>query len=746
MNNKTHRKKTSLKTVIIVYAVITLIALLSQYSLYTSHSENIINEQDRDARLIDKKSKDLSNVLNNTIPLITLLEELKSVTTLMRIEMQTLKIQKNETSNAFRQHSEELKNIQQQLYSINTSHITEFSKLNTTALVLSQISEKTSGNRTNMDVKILHNDFDRIASELIRTISAVKQSINSSITSSSASIKDDFYLQKNHIEKRKQQESRHKLLYLIQTTTITLLPLIVIYYLISHLYRRIAMIRKYADNIAREKYSLPPFTSTDPTGRLALTLCLIGRKIRSSLQQSRQQTARTRNVQRDTKQIDSFDTLTGLVNRRYFKKILHTAIQSDNNSNYLLFLDLDNFKDINDVMGHDLGDQLLKNISHRIQDALRPDDVVCRMGGDEFSILLYACHNNIKQVLERLLSNINLPFIINNETIRATISIGVVKIKSDLNVETLMKHADLAMYNAKHSGKNTYRFFTDKLEETVVRKQEMLHELRVSLANQEFELFYQPKISLSTNCINGYEALIRWRHPEKGLIPPDDFIPVVEDSEIIHPLGMWILEEACTQSMTLQNHGIMIPVSVNVSPKQFFAKNFLLMIETILTQTKMPPELLELEITESILMDNLDTAITHLNILRSKGIRISIDDFGTGYSSMKYLRDLPVDTMKIDKSFLSNIHNDTKDKEIIKAMAGLGNTLSMEVIAEGIETLQQMNFLKEIGCDTGQGYLFSKPLPFEELKLYIENIKNNKLSPSITEDSSPALYIIKPMT
>lgn len=744
ISRKPTRVKLSLKWIHIIYGLVILLTFGTQYVLFTKYSNHISEAYSLDSKIIGQRGEALQQVINEDIPLSLIIERLYSTAMALQYEMRIQFIKKTNVSADFKKYSQKLLAINKQLLSLKNDHVTVLSALTESNLILSKIASDAANDYATSDFSQLYQDTHTATSRVIANIEHIRNSLKSHMEINSQQISNDITLHEQSSVARYQRQKKYNQLYIVLMSLIIFLPFIILTLLLSQLYKRINMIENYANDIAHEKYSLPPFVSPDPTGRLALILCLVGRKIRSSLRESRHNADQTKKALGDAEQLASYDPLTGLVNRRYFNNFLNSALNTNKTNNYLLFLDLDNFKDINDVLGHDIGDKLLKSISNKLNNTVRPDDVVCRMGGDEFAIFLHNCRDDIEPVLKRLLSNIREPLDINNETIRSSMSIGVVNIKPGVDVETLMKHADLAMYHAKQSGRNTYRFFTYELEERVVRRQEILHELRLSLANRDFELFYQPKISLQSNCIKGYEALIRWRHPEKGLIPPDDFIPAVEESEIIHPLGMWVLEEACTQSLTLQKLGIMIPVSINVSPKQFFAKNFLRMVETVIAQTKMPPKLLELEITETILMDNLDTAIEVLNTLRAKGIRISIDDFGTGYSSMKYLRDLPVDTMKIDKSFLSHIHQDSKDKEIISAMAGLGNKLGMEVIAEGIETLEHMNFLKQIGCDTGQGYLFSKPLPFSELKMYIENTEKNKLDQSNSSDNSPSLYLIKP--
>ena len=702
-----------------VYGFTILIVTLLQLYLLNSYSTHINNSRSYDKQIISERDADILDIIEGKAPVSEQLEHLLTIAISLQYEIKIQHIDPTENKPDFSEFHKSLLSIKDRMIKLKKEHVSNIQHFIDDISTLAKISRNAADDRTKNDFNQLYQDTKIITEKIINRINASKETIEHNNKILAKKITREINLYQSDLSNREKQDLTYFYFHSILMSIIFIIPILTIVFLFAQFYGRLRVIEKYAADIANEKYSLPPFVSKDPTGRLSLFLCLVGRKIRSSLKLSREHATKTENALSEAEKLASYDPLTGLVNRRYFHNFLKN--NSSSNNNYLLFIDLDNFKDVNDVLGHDIGDKLLIKISYKLLKAVRPNDVVCRMGGDEFAMFISASDNSIDKVVTRIMDSINTPFRINNETIRASMSVGVVKIDPGIKTETLMKHADMAMYHAKHNGRNNFKFFTHELEDMVVSRQGILHELRVALANMEFELFYQPKISLVTNSINGYEALIRWRHPVKGLLTPDYFIATAEDSEIIHPLGMWVLEQACKQSLILQNSGINIPVSVNVSPKQFYAKNFLKMLNTILDMTGMPPEMLELEITETVLMEHLDTAVEILTIIRNKGIRISIDDFGTGYSSMKYLRDLPVDVMKIDKIFVDNICHDNKDSEITSAMAGLGMQLGLEVVAEGIENIEQLHILKNIGCNTGQGYLFSKPVPFDELKSYILN-------------------------
>lgn len=415
------------------------------------------------------------------------------------------------------------------------------------------------------------------------------------------------------------------------------------------------------------------------------------------------------------------DFLTGLPNRTLLNDRIGRAIAQaarHKKKVVVLFLDLDGFKHINDSLGHPIGDKLLQSVAKRLTGCIRAGDTVSRQGGDEFVVLL----TEVTQLLDaatkaaRILKAIAEAHSTDHHVLHVTGSIGISVYPDDgLDAETLIKNADTAMYQAKENGRQSYRFFKPAMNVRAVERQSIEESLRRALAGQEFELHYQPKINLKTRTIIGAEALIRWTHPTRGPVPPAEFIPVAEDSGQIVPIGGWVLREACKQARAWTDAGLpSLTMAVNVSAMEFADENFLENVFTTLTETGMPPNRLELELTESVLMKRADSAVSILQALRNKGIRVAVDDFGTGYSSLSYLRKFPVDALKIDQSFTRQISSDGDDSVIVKAVIGMAHSLKLKVIAEGVETLDELQFLCAHHCDEAQGYHFSRPLPAEQ--------------------------------
>jgi diguanylate cyclase (GGDEF)-like protein/PAS domain S-box-containing protein len=428
-----------------------------------------------------------------------------------------------------------------------------------------------------------------------------------------------------------------------------------------------------------------------------------------------------------------YDPLTGLANRRLFKNRLAKSVKSaqrTDSSIALLFLDLDQFKRINDTLGHDIGDALLKEIARRLNNNVRENDTVCRIGGDEFTILLIDVNNtnDVRIVAEKILLSLARPFMLNGQEIISTVSIGITMTPEDsIEPNTLMKNADLAMYRAKELGRNNFQFFSEDMNTTILHNLEIEKELNIAIKRNQFILMYQPKICIADNTITGVETLVRWRHPEKGLIAPDFFIPIAEETGQIIKIGAWVLEHSCHEMGALIREGLMpenSKVAVNLSAKQFSDPNLLQTVLDILKQSKIDPLNLELEITESIIMDDVEAAISIMNAIKSKGIHLSIDDFGTGYSSLAYLKRFPIDVLKVDRSFVSDIPEDETDMAITSAVIAMAHKLGMKVVAEGIETQEQLDFLKENNCDDGQGYLISRPLTLPQLHHFL--VSNHK--------------------
>ncbi len=425
------------------------------------------------------------------------------------------------------------------------------------------------------------------------------------------------------------------------------------------------------------------------------------------------------------------DALTGLPNRHWFNESLsHALIQSRSKPGMLavMFLDLDRFKLINDTMGHNLGDQLLKKVAERVGQTLRAGDTLARLGGDEFLILLPEIRNDqeVVSVSERILKAFSQPIMMEDNEVYMSTSIGISLYPRDgTDMETLVKQADTAMYYAKEKGRNNYQFFTDELNIKANERLTTEYSLRKALARDEFILHYQPQVDFENGCIVGLEALVRWHSKERGIIAPAAFIPIAEETGLIVPIGEWVLRAACQQNVAWQLQGYSpMRMAVNISARQFREFNFIKVVEGILEETGMEAHLLELEITESIAMENGETTAEMLRSFKELGVRISIDDFGTGFSSLNYLRRMPIDTLKIDQSFIGDISTGENGEEVVAAIIQLAKNLKLKVIAEGVETDTQWSFLKDKECNEMQGFLFSKAVTSQEVeKLFDQSAK-----------------------
>ncbi|MES2194659.1 MAG: GAF domain-containing protein [Pseudomonadota bacterium] len=418
----------------------------------------------------------------------------------------------------------------------------------------------------------------------------------------------------------------------------------------------------------------------------------------------------------------SHDSLTRLPNREMFNELLRHAIEAARRYQRrfaLLFIDLDRFKVINDSLGHDAGDMLLVEIASRLRGALRSSDVVARLGGDEFVVILEQTseRDDIEGIARELLAVLGEPLQLSGHECHTTASIGIAMYPSDGDdVQTLTKNADMAMYFAKEDGKNGFRFFTREIKTPSIERLTLESALRRALERDQFALHYQPKVDMATGQITGVEALLRWTHPELGVLSPMQFIPLAEETGLIVPIGRWVLREACAQNMAWQRRGLRpVSMAVNLSPRQFADQHLLQDIDEALASSGMSAVLLQLEVTESMVMRNVSRAVKVLDAIQSRGIRLAIDDFGTGYSSMSLMKQFPIDTIKIDRSFVRDLPNDSEDQAIAQAIISMGKALGMTIVAEGVETVEQQAFLRSHACDEMQGYLFSKPLPPAEL-------------------------------
>jgi len=429
-----------------------------------------------------------------------------------------------------------------------------------------------------------------------------------------------------------------------------------------------------------------------------------------------------------------FDDLTGLPNRAlYCDRLSQALFQADRATQKVavMFVDLDCFKDINDTSGHRVGDLLLKDVAARLQTIVRVSDTVARMGGDEFTILLPNLEDPEKAslVAQKILQNISEVYQVEGNDIYITASAGITIFPDDgKTVDDLLKNADTAMYHAKNNGRNVFQFFSREMNVKMMNRLDLQNNLRHALERNEFVLYYQPRINIADRCITSMEALIRWPHPEKGMIMPDRFIPLAEETGLIVPIGEWVIRAACLQIRKWQTQGNpLFPVAVNVSAYQFRRKNFTETVTEILEETGVSPALLEIELTESAIMKDVDSVIKVLKELNSLGIIISIDDFGTGYSSLSQLKRFPIDSLKIDRSFIANATTNADDRAIVIAIISMAHSLGLNIIAEGVETEMQLALLSAQGCQEMQGYLFSKPLPPDLLTQLLHDDRERKI-------------------
>jgi diguanylate cyclase (GGDEF)-like protein len=414
------------------------------------------------------------------------------------------------------------------------------------------------------------------------------------------------------------------------------------------------------------------------------------------------------------------DALTDLPNRVLLRERLEHELKRVKRGECLavLCLDLDQFKGINDTLGHPIGDELLKLVADRLRGCTREPDTVARLGGDEFAIIMTQMQEatDAASLSKRIRESIIKPFQIEGHQIVTDMSIGISVAPFDAeDADPLLRNADMALYGAKADGRGTYRFFEPEMNTRMKARRELEMDLRKALVGKEFELHYQPLVDLKTNDVNAFEALLRWNHPRRGLISPADFIPVAEETGLIVPLGEWVLKAACYEAVDWPDH---IKVAVNLSPAQLNNRNLLNVVIGALAESGMPARKLQLEITETVLLQNTFATLATLHELRKLGVQIALDDFGTGYSSLSYLRSFPFDKIKIDRSFIQDLSNGAEPVAIVQAVANLAKCLNMASTAEGVETQQQMDILQSMGCTEMQGYLFSRARPAKEIRQF----------------------------
>lgn len=451
---------------------------------------------------------------------------------------------------------------------------------------------------------------------------------------------------------------------------------------------------------------------------------LLGRVIRYTIERKRSEA--------EIKKLAYYDTLTGLPNRVLFSDRLKQAItmaDRDKRDTALLFLDLDHFKNVNDTIGHAYGDRLLKITADRIQSCLRGSDTVARLGGDEFVVILplVTGAEDVSKVAAKILEALNKPVRFEEHDIYSSASIGISVFPDDgTSVDELLKNADIALYQAKERGRNNFQFFSKEMNVQALTRQLLESSMRQAIARNEFYLVYQPQYDIGSRSVVGLEALLRWRHPQKGNIYPLHFIAIAEETGMIIPIGEWVLRTACCQAKAWHDAGHpWLRIAVNISARQFKQDSFADLVRSILEETGLPPRYLELELTESTIMERADRNIQALRELKNLGVTLAIDDFGTGYSSLSYLKHFPIDRLKIDRSFVRDLNTDGDDAAIAEAIIVMAHSLKLDVVAEGVELEEQLAFLHSRNCDTLQGYLMSHPLSVEDVTALLNTTADN---------------------
>lgn len=429
-------------------------------------------------------------------------------------------------------------------------------------------------------------------------------------------------------------------------------------------------------------------------------------------------------------QLAFYDELTNLPNRRLITQEIEKGLSEAKHQHAqaaLLYLDMDRFKLINDSLGHSYGDVALVEMSNRLKRCLGEQGMIARMGGDEFMLFLPRIRqlSEVESIAQKLLESFEAPLVLKGIEMKVTTSIGIaIYPEQGHDTETIIKNADRAMYHAKAKGKNNYQFFSSEMHQALIKKVNLEKDMSIAIQNEAFQLYYQPQIDLDTNQLCGLEALIRWEHESYGNISPVEFIPLAEETGYIIPIGEWVLKTACLQNKHWQDSGIChVPVKVNLSARQFQQPNLVEMVSKVLRETSLEPHYLELEITESAMMEDSEGAIQVLRELKLLGIKLSIDDFGTGFSSLNYLKNLPIDALKIDRSFVRDIARDPKDEAIITTIINLAHNLRLTVIAEGVEVEQQEAFLRQLKCDQVQGFLYGKPTAVGDIEALLSHSK-----------------------
>ncbi|MGF1761996.1 bifunctional diguanylate cyclase/phosphodiesterase [Aliivibrio kagoshimensis] len=488
--------------------------------------------------------------------------------------------------------------------------------------------------------------------------------------------------------------------------------------LIKPMYTVVSQLQQYRSNNSTTENKLLDDSRPDEFGLLAFHFNQSTIEISQNNRDLQRQIKEKKQVECQLRYLALHDPLTGLPNRTLFQDRLQQAVSMAKRGQHkfaVCFMDLDNFKMINDTLGHEVGDELLKRVSQRITQVEREVDTVARLGGDEFALIInkITCNDDVVNISQRIMESIHQPIKIDSNDIQIGTSIGITIYPDDaLDAKKLLRNADIAMYQAKEDGRNITRFFVGEMNTLLQNRKQIQIDLQSSIANNDFELYYQPIFDIKTMELISFEALIRWHHPERGMIPPDQFIPIAEQSGLINELGTWVLNETCRQIKIFNQNGIFPSrIAVNISPVQFRRANFLEETLDILNTQGVASNLIELEITEGMVMHDVNQATVTMQNLSDAGFSLSIDDFGTGYSSLSYLKRFPIKKVKIDRSFITDLETDTDNRAITIAIIQMGHSLGLNVLAEGVESKAQLSFLEQQQCDLVQGYYSGKPMP-----------------------------------
>ncbi|MDN4501610.1 bifunctional diguanylate cyclase/phosphodiesterase [Alteromonadaceae bacterium BrNp21-10] len=450
---------------------------------------------------------------------------------------------------------------------------------------------------------------------------------------------------------------------------------------------------------------------------------LIASDLKQTLLSLAKENLRVSKSQTEIEKLVHYDALTGLANRTLSKIHFDYAMKHalrENKMICVMFIDLDDFKHINDTLGHDIGDKYLKALACKLKKLVRKSDTICRLGGDEFLLLLpgLAKRTEAKAIARKVLRQINELITIVDHDITSTCSIGLTFAPDDgITFDMLCQKADMAMYHSKAKGKNDYRIYTDELKASQIDSMQLIADMRLAIKEKQLELYYQPQFEIENNKLVGAEALLRWHHPQRGIVSPVEFIPLAERSGLIIEIGNWVISEACQQLAQWRDVGMEdLKIAINASPLQFSRGNIVQRLDKALADNNLPGHSIEIEFTESLLMENSSSIIRQLKSIKNRGVYLSIDDFGTGYSSLGYLQNFDIESLKIDRSFVSMMHQEPKNFTIVKAIIQMANGLNISTVAEGVEEPQTLPILAELGCKLGQGYLWSKPIPAIEFE------------------------------